>query len=69
MFSRSSLSITAISDTDITIGQIAINNYSLTTIGALAQLGAHNTGSVGVTGSNPVCSTIEKTLNKGICAC
>ncbi len=25
--------------------------------GALAQLGAHHTGSVGVTGSNPVCST------------
>ena len=25
--------------------------------GALAQLGAHNTGSVGVTGSNPVRST------------
>ena len=28
--------------------------------GALAQLGAHNTGSVGVTGSNPVCSTSGK---------
>ena len=25
--------------------------------GALAQLGAHHTGSVGVTGSSPVCST------------
>ena len=25
--------------------------------GALAQLGAHNTGSVGVRGSNPLCST------------
>ena len=29
-------------------------------VGALAQLGAHNTGSVGVTGSNPVCSTRKK---------
>lgn len=28
-----------------------------TTLGALAQLGAHHTGSVGVTGSSPVCST------------
>ena len=28
--------------------------------GALAQLGAHNTGSVGVTGSNPVRSTNQK---------
>ena len=28
--------------------------------GALAQLGAHNTGSVGVRGSNPLCSTKEK---------
>ena len=28
--------------------------------GALAQLGARNTGSVEVTGSNPVCSTILK---------
>ena len=28
--------------------------------GALAQLGAHNTGSVGVTGSSPVCSTTQK---------
>ena len=26
-------------------------------LGALAQLGAHNTGSVGVRGSNPLCST------------
>ena len=26
--------------------------------GALAQLGAHHTGSVGVRGSNPLCSTI-----------
>ncbi len=25
--------------------------------GALAQLGAHNTGSVGVRGSSPLCST------------
>ena len=28
--------------------------------GALAQLGAHNTGSVGVRGSNPLCSTKTK---------
>ena len=28
--------------------------------GALAQLGAHDTGSVGVTGSSPVCSTSKK---------
>ena len=31
--------------------------------GALAQLGAHHTGSVGVTGSNPVCSTINDYAN------
>ncbi len=30
--------------------------------GALAQLGAHNTGSVGVTGSSPVRSTKNKGL-------
>ena len=29
----------------------------INTYGALAQLGAHNTGSVGVRGSNPLCST------------
>ena len=28
--------------------------------GALAQLGAHNTGSVGVRGSNPLCSTTRR---------
>ena len=28
--------------------------------GALAQLGAHDTGSVGVTGSSPVCSITKK---------
>ena len=28
-------------------------------IGALAQLGAHNTGSVGVRGSSPLCSTMD----------
>ena len=28
--------------------------------GALAQLGAHNTGSVGVRGSNPLCSTKKR---------
>ena len=28
--------------------------------GALAQLGAHDTGSVGVTGSSPVCSITRK---------
>ena len=27
--------------------------------GVLAQLGAHHTGSVGVRGSNPLCSTIK----------
>ncbi len=32
--------------------------------GALAQLGAHNTGSVGVTGSNPVCSTKRKSVHE-----
>ncbi len=31
--------------------------------GALAQLGAHHTGSVGVTGSNPVCSTTQQNQN------
>ena len=30
-------------------------------VGALAQLGAHNTGSVGVRGSSPLCSTIAST--------
>ena len=34
--------------------------------GALAQLGAHNTGSVGVRGSNPLCST-KKAL--AFCKC
>ena len=33
------------------------------TNGALAQLGAHHTGSVGVRGSNPLCSTMNKTLH------
>ena len=28
--------------------------------GALAQLGAHDTGSVGVTGSSPVCSITKR---------
>ena len=32
----------------------------ITQYGALAQLGAHNTGSVGVRGSNPLCSTRKK---------
>ncbi len=31
-------------------------------VGALAQLGAHNTGSVGVRGSNPLCSTKNSSL-------
>ena len=31
--------------------------HLLPQFGALAQLGAHNTGSVGVRGSNPLCST------------
>ncbi len=36
--------------------------------GALAQLGARNTGSVEVTGSNPVCSknTLSIKLNPGV---
>ena len=33
----------------------------ITYFGALAQLGAHNTGSVGVRGSSPLCSTIAST--------
>ena len=33
--------------------------------GVLAQLGAHNTGSVGVTGSNPVCSTRIRSVELG----
>ena len=32
-----------------------------TSHGALAQLGAHNTGSVGVRGSSPLCSTKKST--------
>ena len=35
-----------------------------TSIGALAQLGARHTGSVEVTGSNPVCSIDESTWNR-----
>ena len=35
-----------------------------TTHGALAQLGAHNTGSVGVRGSSPLCSTKKKAKSK-----
>ncbi len=39
---------------------------SYTSLGALAQLGAHNTGSVGVRGSNPLCSTkMETTVKNG----
>ncbi len=34
--------------------------YNNNVNGALAQLGAHNTGSVGVRGSNPLCSTNNK---------
>ena len=34
--------------------------YNNNVNGALAQLGAHNTGSVGVRGSNPLCSTNKK---------
>ena len=34
--------------------------YNIPVNGALAQLGAHHTGSVGVRGSNPLCSTIFK---------
>ena len=36
----------------------------ITYFGALAQLGAHNTGSVGVRGSSPLCSTIPQALRK-----
>ena len=43
-----------------TICSLQSDDY--TTIGALAQLGAHHTGSVGVRGSNPLCSTNEKSL-------
>ena len=32
--------------------------------GALAQLGAHNTGSVGVRGSNPLCSTKKEQVGR-----
>ncbi len=35
--------------------------------GALAQLGAHHTGSVGVRGSSPLCSTKRKRLNYAVC--
>ena len=35
-----------------------------TSVGALAQLGARHTGSVEVTGSNPVCSIEESTWNR-----
>ena len=34
--------------------------YNMQVVGALAQLGAHNTGSVGVRGSNPLRSTSGK---------
>ena len=36
-------------------------NNAVTQQGALAQLGAHNTGSVGVRGSNPLRSTMKET--------
>ena len=36
------------------------------TYGALAQLGAHNTGSVGVRGSNPLCSTKNKNRHSAV---
>ena len=39
--------------------------YNITR-GALAQLGAHNTGSVGVRGSSPLCSTRKKHLRKQV---
>lgn len=32
-------------------------NFNLSLKGALAQLGEHNAGSVGVSGSSPLCST------------
>ena len=35
--------------------------------GALAQLGAHHTGSVGVRGSSPLCSTKRKRPNYAVC--
>ena len=37
--------------------------------GALAQLGAHNTGSVGVRGSSPLCSTTQKSTSKEVLFC
>ena len=43
-----------------------IKSYSNPIYGVLAQLGAHNTGSVGVRGSNPLCSTIKKAENHRI---
>lgn len=33
--------------------------------GALAQLGAHHTGSVGVRGSSPLCSTLKVLIYQG----
>ena len=36
--------------------------------GALAQLGARHTGSVEVTGSNPVCSIFSKSRKSRICS-
>ncbi len=42
-------------------GEHTLASYLLASSGALAQLVAHHTGSVGVTGSSPVCSTRENT--------
>ena len=46
--------------TEKTMYNMCINN-DIIHFGALAQLGAHNTGSVGVIGSSPLCSTRKST--------
>ena len=40
----------------------AFSIFDIWKSGALAQLGAHNTGSVGVRGSNPISSAIKEQL-------
>ena len=38
----------------------SVFSFNICVCGALAQLGAHNTGSVGVRGSSPLCSTTSE---------
>ena len=54
-------SASSVSNTFIHFFTFHFSLLLITYFGALAQLGAHNTGSVGVRGSSPLCSTIAST--------